>query len=77
MKDDGRAMRAVGDRIRMMRELHGMTQETFAKQVPVSQPAVSQWEAGKKMPGRATQFRVADVLRVDRSNLFAELVGRA
>ena len=69
-------MRAIGDRIRMMRELHGMTQEAFAKRVHVSQPAVSQWEAGKKLPARPTQFVVADVLRVDRSNLFAELVGR-
>lgn len=77
MPETRTAEQIVGDRIRTLREAAGITQETFAKQVYVSQPAVSQWERGKKMPARPTQFRVADVLRTDRSFLFAEVVGRA
>ena len=76
-QDTNPDMEAVGRRIRMLRELADMTQEAFAREVNRSQPAVSQWEKGRKMPDANTQFRVADVLRVSRSNLFAELVGKS
>lgn len=66
----------VGKRIRMIRDLKQMKQRTLATECFVSQPAVSQWERGVKMPRRAMQFRVADILGVDRSELFAEVLGR-
>jgi len=67
---------AIGHRIRALREIHGMTQEVFAGRVHVGQSAVSQWETGVKVPSRGTQHRVADVLRTERSVLFAEIVKR-
>ena len=71
-----RPYEAIGHRIRALREIHGLTQEAFAQRVFVGQSAVSYWETGKKMPGRGTQHRVADVLRTERSVLFAEIVKR-
>lgn len=70
-------MARVGERIRTMRESRDLTQAAMAAKVYVSQPAISQWERGLKLPATVTQFRVADVLEVERSWLFAEVVGRA
>lgn len=76
MTDEERAeaMRRVGARIAELRKLHDLSQATFAEQCYVTQPAVSQWERGVTMPRKAIQYRVADVLRFDRSKLFAEVL---
>lgn len=67
---------AAGHRIRALRELHDLTQARLAELCYVSQPAVSAWERGRKLPSRATQHRLADVLHTSRSMLFRETVDR-
>jgi transcriptional regulator with XRE-family HTH domain len=68
------AMRRVGRRIAELRRLHDLTQTAFAEACYVAQPAVSKWERGRSMPRAAAQFRVADVLKVSRSQLFREVI---
>lgn len=65
---------AAGGRIRVFREALELTQAELARRCYVSQPAVSAWERGVKMPTLATQHRVADALRTSRSILFREAV---
>lgn len=62
----------VGGRIRFLREAKGWTQEVLAKHVHVSQPAVAQWETNKWLPGRQSQFLLAEALGVTRAFLFGE-----
>lgn len=76
-KIDPEVAAVIGERIRFYRKVHQLTQGALAAQVNVTQPALSQWERGVTMPSRPTQFVLADKLQVDRSWLFAELVGRA
>lgn len=71
---DDTAAVAVGHRIRTLRDAHGLTQGALAAKVFVTQPAVSQWERGETMPGRATQDLLADALRTTRHRLFKELL---
>lgn len=66
--------KAVGQRIATARELLGLTQWALARRVYVTQPAVSQWERGKKLPSLAMQHAIADTLRTTRTRLFKELV---
>lgn len=40
-------METMGDRIKMLREAKGLTQEQLGKLVGVSKAAVSQWELGQ------------------------------
>lgn len=71
---DKAVQRAVGARIKTARELLGLTQWALARKVYVTQPAVSQWERGKKLPSLPMQHALADVLRTTRTRLFKELV---
>lgn len=61
----------------MLRESRQLTQKGLAHQLHVTQPAISQWEMGKRVPPKAMQFVLADVFQTDRSWLFAEVIGRA
>lgn len=65
--------RAIGARIAVLRDAHGMTQGALASKVFVSQPAVSQWESGETLPAKPSQERLADVLHTTRAQLFREL----
>lgn len=76
-KSEARPYAVVGERIRMLRESRELTQTELGRQVHAAQPTVSQWEGGTKVPSRITQFRIAEFFRVERSWLFAEVVGRA
>jgi transcriptional regulator with XRE-family HTH domain len=64
---------SIGQRITTLREMYDLTQGALAAKVNVSQPAVSQWEAGTILPRRETQFILADALHTTRSRLFREL----
>lgn len=64
----------VGQRIRVFREANDLTQQALAAKLYVSQPAVSAWERGLRVPSRATQFALADALRTTRFILFREVV---
>lgn len=72
---------AIGDKIRDRRlcvpwidergELReGMSQGELASRLNYSQAAVSHWERGKKVPALATQWALADVLRIEHHKLF-------
>jgi transcriptional regulator with XRE-family HTH domain len=69
-------MEAVGERIKMFREVYELTQQGLAHKLNVTQPAVSQWEKGKRVPPKPLQFALADAFRTERSSLFAEVIGR-
>lgn len=75
MADEAAA--AVGERIRMLRESRQLTQQGLAHLLHVTQPAISQWEMGKRVPPKPMQFVLADTFKTDRSWLFAEVIGRA
>lgn len=61
----------------MLRESRQLTQQGLAHQLHVTQPAISQWEMGKRIPPKPMQFALADVFQTERSWLFAEVLGRA
>lgn len=61
-----------GKRIKFLRKSKGWTQETFARKVFVTQPAVAQWEADLWLPARPTQVLIADELGTTRLFLFGE-----
>lgn len=54
----------VGSRIKQAREAKGMSQDTLAKAVGVSRPAVSQWEDESAQPRNNKIPRIAAVLDV-------------
>lgn len=69
---DGIDGTTIGGRIRMLRLAAGWSQETLATKVHVSQPAVAQWESNKWVPGRQSQFLLAEALGTTRQFLFAD-----
>lgn len=72
----------VGDRIRLMREAYvdeagnhvPLTQQGLAALCFVSQPTVSKWETGAKMPPPARRILVASALRMPAHALFREVL---
>lgn len=64
---------AIGTRMRGQREILDLTQAELGHRVHVTQPTVSAWEAGEKLPRLFLQHAVADALRTRRSVLFREL----
>ena len=62
-----------GRRLRFLRTSKDMTQETLARLVFVTQPAVAQWEADKCLPARPTQALIAEKLGTSRAFLFGEV----
>ena len=65
---------AIGQRIKVFREALELTQAELGRRCYVSQPAVSAWERGTKLPARGAQHRIADELRSTRSIIFREVV---
>lgn len=64
----------IGDRIRMLREAHRLSQTELAARLNITQPSVSQWETGRTIPTLPMQRALADELETKRRFLFAELV---
>lgn len=63
-------MSTMGERIRKLREAHGMTQLDLGKRVGVSKSAVSQWESDSTQNVKlATFLRLCTVLHTDPSYL--------
>ena len=48
--------------IKKARKLKGMSQKALAAALSVSQPTVSDWESGRKMPTRGNLLLLADIL---------------
>ena len=67
---DGR--RAIGRRIKRLRENSGLSRQQVATQLAVDLTAVSAWEAGKYLPREGRRIRLAGLLGIDVASLFAE-----
>lgn len=52
------------NRIRELREHRDMDQKALAAQIGVSQPTVSDWETGRKVPSSKSAARLADFFGV-------------
>ena len=51
----------LSERIKALRQKHGLSQEKLAEQVGVSRQAVAKWEAGQSAPSTDNLFRLAEV----------------
>jgi phage repressor protein C with HTH and peptisase S24 domain len=71
-KDPSPADRRRGQRLRDRRKALGLDVTKLAAAVGVSQPAVSQWEAGLTAPNRQKLAKLAQVLRVPVSWLVSD-----
>jgi DNA-binding transcriptional regulator YiaG len=65
---------AIGQRVRVLRECLGLSQEALAAAVHTTQASVSEWERGRKLPTVPAQRALAEALHADRAHLFAEVV---
>jgi transcriptional regulator with XRE-family HTH domain len=59
----------VGQRIELLRTARNLTQREFATELQMSQSAVSQYEAGARLPSTRALQRIAMFLRVPISEL--------
>lgn len=60
----------LGERIRYLRKMRGMTQEELAERADVSVTFIGLTERGKNIPSVLTCFRIARALGVSLSELF-------
>lgn len=59
----------VGEGVKRLRALHGLTQEEFGKIAGVSSMAVSQWENGRAVPRFGVVERIADHFGISKSEI--------
>lgn len=62
----------VGSRLRDLRARKKWTQERLADEADVSVGTVTLIESGRRMPNVITQQKLAEALRVERTELFPE-----
>jgi transcriptional regulator with XRE-family HTH domain len=65
--------KALSARLRRGRERKGYYQSEVAERVGCTRFAVMKWEAGKAVPGREMQAKLADLYGVPQAELFAEV----
>jgi transcriptional regulator with XRE-family HTH domain len=65
--------KALGARLRERRERKGLYQAEVAEQVGCTRFSVMKWEAGKAIPQREMQAKVAELYGVAQAELFAEV----
>lgn len=60
----GRARRAfeMGERVRLLREEHGLSQRELAERIGSTQPAIARLEAGGVTPSLGTLEKIAEAL---------------
>ena len=63
---------AIGRRIKRLRENLGLSRQQVATHLNVDLTAVAAWEAGKYLPRHGRRVRLASLLGLDVSSLFAE-----
>ena len=68
--------KALGNRIRELREQSGITQSQLADRMVVSRSTVANWEAGKRLPDIGMLARLAGCLGVETYLLMDELRGQ-
>jgi transcriptional regulator with XRE-family HTH domain len=61
--------RSVGQRIRALRELNGLTQAEFGARIESPAITVRQWETGKRQPRLQMICKVANAFHVPLSTL--------
>jgi transcriptional regulator with XRE-family HTH domain len=59
-----------GRRMRFLRQAKGWDQTSFARRIHTSQPAISQWELDKWLPGPEMRRRIAEELGATQSFIF-------
>ena len=62
----------IGQRIKHLREQHGMTQSELASIAGVTDKAVSTWENGVNIPRMGVLQRMADYFNVTKSYIMGE-----
>ena len=62
----------TGERIKLTRELVGMTQAELADKLGVSYQSISQWERDVRKPKIETIYRLAEAMNISPSELFSE-----
>lgn len=67
---DGR--RAIGRRIKRLRENNGLSRQQVSARLSVDLTAVAAWEAGKYLPREGRRVLLAGLLGIDTASLFAE-----
>ena len=67
MATGDRALKAIGERLRLTREAMGLTQAEFARQARVSPSAYNQYEKGRIRPAidQAVRMREAHKITLD------------
>lgn len=62
----------IGRRIKRLREFKGLSRQQVATRLAVDLTAIAAWEAGKYLPREGRRLRLAALLDLDVSSLFAE-----
>jgi transcriptional regulator with XRE-family HTH domain len=57
-------MKKYGERIALLREKHGMTQEDLASALGISRASLSHYETNRREPDHETITKIADYFRV-------------
>lgn len=60
----------IGERIRLYRLKKGFTQEQLAEKLDISDKTLARWERGQVAPDMDNIYRIADVLEIDRGEIF-------
>lgn len=63
---------SIAERIRSLRELHGLTQSQLAEICGVSDKAVSTWEKGRNVPRMGAIQKMADYFNVSKGTIVDE-----
>lgn len=61
------------NKIRKLREQRGMQQKELALELGVSQPTVSDWEAGRKIPSAKSTMKLAKFFSVSVEYLMSDI----
>ena len=61
----------IGEKLRMIREARGLSQEELADRLSVSIPAISRWESGARTFPADELGRIADALGVEAVTFYA------
>jgi len=62
----------IGENIKRLRTIHGLSQKEFARIAGVSDKAVSTWESGLKEPRMGAVQKIADHFGLKKSNLIED-----
>lgn len=66
-------MSNIGDRIRELRKLRGITADEITKQLRMSSATIWRWESGKHVPPPARVYQLAEILKTSAAYLRGEI----